>query len=139
MSKSSEKTKLTLVPSPQKDPKLPLEERYEEVKALIQLGKDKGYLNPSDMAALLPEELIGSDEIEDLYLLLEHYGIDILDTEDVFQQVIRKKELGEQLHEGPPTPQEIDAFVRDTARDAYEKLIDQLLASPRLPGDIRSD
>jgi RNA polymerase primary sigma factor len=110
MSKSSKKTKLTLVPQPQKDPNLPLEERYEEIKALIQLGKDKGYLNPSDMAALLPEELIGSDEIEDLYLLLEHYGIDILDTEDVFQQVIRKKELGEQMHEGPPPPQEMPVF-----------------------------
>ncbi len=30
----------------------------------------------------------------------------------------------------PPTPAEIDAFVRDTAPDAYEKLVDRLLASP---------
>lgn len=31
----------------------------------------------------------------------------------------------------PPSPQEIDAFVADTAADAYEKLVDRLLASPR--------
>jgi hypothetical protein len=31
----------------------------------------------------------------------------------------------------PPTPEEIDAFVSDPAADAYEKLIDRLLASPR--------
>jgi len=31
----------------------------------------------------------------------------------------------------PPTPEEIDAFVGDPAPDAYEKLIDRLLASPR--------
>jgi mono/diheme cytochrome c family protein len=30
----------------------------------------------------------------------------------------------------PPTPEQIDAFVKDTAPDAYEKLIDTLLASP---------
>ncbi len=30
----------------------------------------------------------------------------------------------------PPTPEEIDAFVKDEAPDAYEKLIDKLLASP---------
>jgi hypothetical protein len=30
----------------------------------------------------------------------------------------------------PPTPEEIDAFVADPAPDAYEKLIDRLLASP---------
>jgi mono/diheme cytochrome c family protein len=30
----------------------------------------------------------------------------------------------------PPTPEEIDAFVADTSPDAWEKLIDKLLASP---------
>ncbi len=29
-----------------------------------------------------------------------------------------------------PTPEEIDAFVRDTSANAYEKLVDRLLASP---------
>jgi cytochrome c553 len=31
----------------------------------------------------------------------------------------------------PPTPQEMDAFVSDKSPDAYEKLVDKLLASPR--------
>ena len=31
----------------------------------------------------------------------------------------------------PPTPAEVDAFVADTAPDAYEKVVDRLLASPR--------
>jgi mono/diheme cytochrome c family protein len=31
----------------------------------------------------------------------------------------------------PPTPDEIDAFLADRSPDAYEKLIDRLLASPR--------
>src|SRR5262249_43244190 len=30
----------------------------------------------------------------------------------------------------PPTPEEIDAFVNDNAPDAYERLVDRLLASP---------
>ncbi len=30
----------------------------------------------------------------------------------------------------PPTPSEVDAFVRDRSADAYEKLVDRLLASP---------
>ncbi len=30
----------------------------------------------------------------------------------------------------PPTPQEVDAFVNDTAPNAYEKVVDRLLASP---------
>ena len=35
------------------------------------------------------------------------------------------------LHGLPPTPEEVAAFVDDPAPDAYEKLIDRLLASPR--------
>jgi hypothetical protein len=31
----------------------------------------------------------------------------------------------------PPTPNEIDAFVSDTSQDAYERLVDRLLASPQ--------
>jgi cytochrome c553 len=31
----------------------------------------------------------------------------------------------------PPTPEEVDAYVKDNAPDAYEKLVDRLLASPR--------
>src|SRR5205085_3249953 len=31
----------------------------------------------------------------------------------------------------PPTPGEADAFLRDRSADAYEKLVDRLLASPR--------
>ncbi len=35
------------------------------------------------------------------------------------------------LHGLPPTPQEIEAFVADPAPNAYEHLVDRLLASPR--------
>ena len=31
----------------------------------------------------------------------------------------------------PPTPEEVDAFLADTSPDAYEKLVDRLLASPQ--------
>ncbi|HVW85869.1 MAG TPA: PSD1 and planctomycete cytochrome C domain-containing protein [Bryobacteraceae bacterium] len=35
------------------------------------------------------------------------------------------------LHGLPPTAEEVRAFVSDTSPDAYEKLVDRLLASPR--------
>ncbi len=35
------------------------------------------------------------------------------------------------LHGLPPTPEEIDAFVKDQRSDAWERVIDRLLASPR--------
>ena len=35
------------------------------------------------------------------------------------------------LHGLPPTPEQVDEFVNDKSPDAYEKLVDRLLASPR--------
>jgi len=35
------------------------------------------------------------------------------------------------LHGLPPTPEQVDEFVKDPSPDAYAKLIDRLLASPR--------
>jgi mono/diheme cytochrome c family protein len=35
------------------------------------------------------------------------------------------------LHGLPPTPEQVQAFLNDSSPDAYEKLVDRLLASPR--------
>jgi len=39
----------------------------------------------------------------------------------------------------PPTPAEVEAFVADTSPDAYEKLLDRLLASPRYGERMAAD
>ena len=44
------------------------------------------------------------------------------------EQLIRRVTYG--LAGLPPTPDEIDAFVKDRSSDAYEKVIERLLASP---------
>jgi hypothetical protein len=45
------------------------------------------------------------------------------------EQLIRRITFG--LTGLPPTPEEVEAFVNDRAPDAWEKVVDRLLASPR--------
>lgn len=45
------------------------------------------------------------------------------------EQLIRRVTLD--LVGLPPTPEDVDAFLADAAPDAYERLVDRLLASPR--------
>jgi hypothetical protein len=41
------------------------------------------------------------------------------------------RRLSYDLHGLPPTPRDIEAFINDASGDAYENLVDRLLASPR--------
>jgi hypothetical protein len=50
-------------------------------------------------------------------------------TEAPKERLIRRLSLD--LTGLPPNPSEVDAFLRDEAQDAYEKLVDRLLTSPR--------
>jgi hypothetical protein len=57
---------------------------------------------------------------------LETNGLGLA-TRATREQLIRRVTFG--LIGLPPTPEEVEAFVKDSAPDAYEKLIDRLLAS----------
>ncbi len=69
-------------------------------------------LNPIDafIRARLDQEKLTPSPEADKYTLVRRVSLDLIGL--------------------PPTPEEADAFVQDTAPDAYEKLVDRLLASP---------
>ena len=43
-----------------------IEERYDEVRQLIAIGKDNGYLLYEEVNELLPSDLTSSDELDEL-------------------------------------------------------------------------
>src|SRR5262245_39605386 len=59
---------------------------------------------------------------------LEEHGL-TLGPEADRRTLIRRLKFD--LHGLPPTPQELDAFINDRASDAYTRLVDRLLDSPR--------
>jgi RNA polymerase primary sigma factor len=54
-----------------------LEEKYDQVRQLIAMGKERGYLLYDEVNDLLPPEVHSSEEIDDLLSTFERYGIDI--------------------------------------------------------------
>ena len=56
---------------------LALEERYDQVRQLIHIGKERGYLLYDEVNDILPAEVHSSEEIDDLLSTFERYGIDI--------------------------------------------------------------
>jgi len=56
---------------------LALEEKYDQVRQLINMGKERGYLLYDEVNDLLPPEIHSSEEIDDLLSTFERYGIDV--------------------------------------------------------------
>jgi RNA polymerase primary sigma factor len=56
---------------------LAIEEKYDQVRQLIQMGKERGYLLYDEVNDILPAEVHSSDEIDDLLSTFERYGINI--------------------------------------------------------------
>ena len=63
-----------------------LEEKYDEVRQLITIGKEKGYLSYDEVNDLLPAEVTSSDELDDLFTTFGNAGIEIVESEQKYRE-----------------------------------------------------
>ena len=106
---------------------LNLEDKYDEVRQLVTLGKERGFLAIEEVTELLPDEISSSpDEVEEVFSLLETQGIELVDDETKE----RLKVLGGQ----PPAKRKEDAN-KPTA-DPLEKTNDPVRMYLREMGTV---
>ncbi len=60
---------------------LGLDDKYDEVKQLMDIGKEKGYLLYDEVNDLLPSDVTSSDEMDDMFSMFRAQGIEVLDGE----------------------------------------------------------
>jgi RNA polymerase primary sigma factor len=58
---------------------LALDEKYEDIKKLIDTGKEKGYLTYSEVNDLIPHDVHSPDDLDDLLTTIGTQGIDVLE------------------------------------------------------------
>jgi len=64
---------------------LSIEDKYDEVRQLINIGKEKGYLLYDEVNELLPSEITSSEELDDLFNTFGSAGIEVLDSDKNFR------------------------------------------------------
>ncbi len=69
-----------------------IEEKYDEVRELIHMGKERGYLLYDEVNDLLPEGICSSDELDSIFSLFGSAGIEVIDSEQKFQDDAKKDE-----------------------------------------------
>jgi RNA polymerase primary sigma factor len=75
---------------------LSIEEKYDEVKELILMGKERGYLLYDEVNDLLPEGICSSDELDSIFSLFGSAGIEVIDTEQKFQDDSKRDDKKEE-------------------------------------------
>ena len=86
-----------------------IEEKYEQVRTLINLGKERGYLLYDEVNDLLPPEVHSSEEIDSVLSTFERNGISLF--EDAFTAKAATGD-GDDLEVADVEPKE-DAFAGD--------------------------
>src|SRR4249920_1744465 len=65
-------------------PHLSIEEKYDEVRQLINIGKEKGYLLYDEVNELLPADITSPDELDDLFNTFGSAGIEVIDSDQKY-------------------------------------------------------
>jgi RNA polymerase primary sigma factor len=60
---------------------LGIEDKYDQINKLLNMGKEKGYLLYDEVNDMLPEQVNSPDEIEDIFNVFGNAGIEVLEGE----------------------------------------------------------
>ncbi len=63
-----------------------IEDKYDEVRQLISIGKEKGYLLYDEVNELLRSDITSSDELDDLFNTFGSAGIEVVDSEQKYRE-----------------------------------------------------
>ena len=67
-----------------------LEDKYEGVKELLVLGKEKGYLLYDEVNDALPDDIQSAEELDAIFELFGNAGIEVIDSEQQFDVTQRR-------------------------------------------------
>jgi RNA polymerase primary sigma factor len=89
---------------------LSIEEKYDEIRQLITIGKEKGYLLYEEVNELLPADITSSEELDDLFSTVGSACIEVDVTEKAYRDDHRQGggEGGEEGGELDLTPGALD-------------------------------
>ena len=106
-----------------------LEEQYDEVRQLIEIGKEKGYLLYDEVNELLPPDITKSDELDELFTAFGNAGIEVVDSEQTYREHTRLNRRGERSDD---TELDLTPSAIDKAFDPVRMYLRQIGTVPLL-------
>jgi RNA polymerase primary sigma factor len=115
---------------------LVIEEKYDQVRHLISIGKERGYLLYAEVNDILPPEVRSSEEIDEMLSAFERYGINIYEDAASAEAA---RDVGEGIDFGAVEPKDelpIEDSELDLTPGTVEKTNDPVRSYLREMGTV---
>ena len=106
-----------------------IEEKYDEVKQLIIVGKEKGYLSYDEINELLPADITSSEELDDLFSAFGNAGIEVVESEQKYRE---EKMLGRTAERGGEPELDLTPGALDKTYDPVRMYLREMGTVPLL-------
>ncbi len=106
-----------------------LEDKYDDIKKLIDAGKEKGYLTYSEVNDLIPHDVHSPEDLDDLLTTIGTQGIDVLEG----QPKLPSSEMGKKFEQEIEAGEDVEL---DLTPGALEKTNDPVRMYLREMGTV---
>ena len=94
---------------------MPKEEQLDEVKQLITLGKEKGFLTYEELNNALPSDVLSSNRLDNIMMMFGEMDIEVVSQEDAEDRAARLSSSTEEDSEDGDTTEEVGEEVDEEA------------------------
>jgi RNA polymerase primary sigma factor len=109
---------------PRRDPALTKPE-MDDIKRLITVGKEKGYLTYDEVNEALPEDLVSPEKMDDMMMIFDEMDIEIVDSEQQVQ-VVRESVAADSLIEEEEEDLQLEADVTSRITDPVKMYLREM-------------
>ncbi len=105
-----------------------LDDKFEDIKKLIDAGKEKGYLTYDQVNDLIPGDVHSPDDLDDLLTTIGTQGIDVLDS----SKGLPSEQKFEEIEEGEDVELDLTPSALDKTNDPVRMYLREMGTVPLL-------
>jgi RNA polymerase primary sigma factor len=111
---------------------LALEDKYDDIKKLIDTGKEKGYLTYSEVNDLIPHDVHSPEDLDDLLTTIGTQGIDVLEGPAKLPSSALEKKFDQEVEEGEEVELDLTPGALEKTNDPVRMYLREMGTVPLL-------
>ena len=111
---------------------LALDDKYDDIKKLIDAGKEKGYLTYNEVNDLIPHDVHSPEDLDDLLTTIGTQGIDVLEGPSKLPSSALEKKFDQEIEEGEEVELDLTPGALEKTNDPVRMYLREMGTVPLL-------